>query len=113
MIVDHPRKRFQPSRADVRGFSCPACGARPSEPCQGTRGPRKSNHLERVDLAQSAASPAAPTERRRTRQAPQDVTVELAMELIVEYSGPSTHVRDLQQRARDLEWKPSVAQADL
>lgn len=40
--------RRQPPREVVRGHACPRCGAAPGELCRGRRGPRKSNHIERV-----------------------------------------------------------------
>jgi len=35
----------------VRRFRCPRCGARPGDPCIGTRGERVSNHIQRVHNA--------------------------------------------------------------
>lgn len=43
--------RRQPTREVTRQHVCPTCGAAPGAPCQGRRGPRKSNHLERVEVA--------------------------------------------------------------
>lgn len=38
-------------RATVRTVACPRCGAPAGTPCQGRRGDRKANHLQRVELA--------------------------------------------------------------
>lgn len=41
------------SREQVRGVTCPACGARPYERCVGARDrPRESNHRERALYAE-------------------------------------------------------------
>lgn len=40
-----PRVPREVARAEV---GCPFCGAAAGEPCKGKRGPRVSNHLERV-----------------------------------------------------------------
>ena len=43
-------KAMSASRTEVRRVLCPACVAKPGEPCTGSRGqPRESNHRERVD----------------------------------------------------------------
>lgn len=39
------------SREATREAACPKCGALPGKPCTGRRGPRKSNHIERVEAA--------------------------------------------------------------
>lgn len=41
-------RQRQASRLEVREVSCPFCLVKPNEPCMGRRGPRDSNHLERV-----------------------------------------------------------------
>lgn len=38
------------SRTKVRKVGCPYCRSGPGEKCVGTRGPRESNHMERVDF---------------------------------------------------------------
>jgi hypothetical protein len=37
-----------PTPTEIRTVACPYCKAEPEEHCQGVRGPRKANHLERV-----------------------------------------------------------------
>ena len=37
-----------PTPTEVRTVTCPYCKAEPEAHCQGVRGIRKSNHLERV-----------------------------------------------------------------
>lgn len=49
--ADAPVRRLQPPRDVVRTVECPKCAAAAGESCRGRRGPRKSNHLERVELA--------------------------------------------------------------
>jgi hypothetical protein len=49
--TDAPVSRRQPPRDAVRTVECPQCSAAPSQPCQGRRGDRRSNHLARVELA--------------------------------------------------------------
>lgn len=49
--ADRGVARRQPPRHVTRAHPCPRCGAAPQEPCQGRRGPRKSHHIERVELA--------------------------------------------------------------
>lgn len=52
----------QPPREVTRTYPCPKCYALAGMPCQGRRGPRKSHHLERVEVAlglrPAEASPA-------------------------------------------------------
>lgn len=38
-------------RGTVREFDCPRCGAVGGDPCRARRGPRTSNHIERVHVA--------------------------------------------------------------
>lgn len=40
-------QRYQ-AREAIRTIQCPACLASVGEPCRGKRGPRLSNHAERV-----------------------------------------------------------------
>ena len=37
-----------PTPTEVRTVTCPFCKAEPGEQCQGVRGLRKANHMERV-----------------------------------------------------------------
>lgn len=37
-----------PTPTEVRTVTCPYCKAEPGEQCQGVRGLRKANHMERV-----------------------------------------------------------------
>jgi hypothetical protein len=39
----------EPARAEVQTVACPKCGAPAGGSCRGQRGPRKSNHIQRVD----------------------------------------------------------------
>lgn len=56
------------TRTAVRAVECPACGAGPQERCRGARGrPREANHLERVQVAQCAASEAEAADDPYTR----------------------------------------------
>jgi hypothetical protein len=48
-----PRRNL--SRAEARTVRCPRCNAVAGDPCQGTNRPRKSNHIERVRLAEATA----------------------------------------------------------
>jgi predicted RNA-binding Zn-ribbon protein involved in translation (DUF1610 family) len=48
-----PRVDRQLAHGFVRRFGCPTCGAAAGAPCRGTRGPRASNHVERVNLAEA------------------------------------------------------------
>lgn len=44
-------KQHEMSRLEVRQVACVECGAEQGEPCRGRRGPRKANHLTRIDSA--------------------------------------------------------------
>ncbi|WP_158889069.1 zinc finger domain-containing protein [Amycolatopsis anabasis] len=43
----------QGRRAKAHEHACPTCGAGPSEPCRGRRGPRASVHQSRLDVSSS------------------------------------------------------------
>ena len=38
----------RPTPTQVRNVACPYCNAAPGNQCQGVRGLRKANHMERV-----------------------------------------------------------------
>ena len=51
---DRAVRRRQPPREVVRRYPCPECHAGHDEPCRGRRGPRRSHHFARVELAVEA-----------------------------------------------------------
>jgi hypothetical protein len=54
------RFRNEPSRAVVQRCICPRCGAERGAPCIGTRGLRKSNHIQRVNAWKRLHDPKPP-----------------------------------------------------
>jgi hypothetical protein len=47
--MSSPDFKNAPRRAEVQRVICPRCKAEPSVPCQGRRGDRKANHIQRVE----------------------------------------------------------------
>jgi hypothetical protein len=51
--------KIAPSRTMVQRVTCPRCKATKGDPCMGTRGPRKSNHIQRVNAFNRIVNDAA------------------------------------------------------
>jgi hypothetical protein len=56
-------------RDQVRNVACPACGAPAGEPCLGRKGPRASNHADRVAAARGIFAPDTSPSQRRSKVA--------------------------------------------